>query len=207
MKMLETPPTLRAPRPDEIPRSESVLNRLKEREIANITEGFTLKYNTSPDPTFLFYVEINIDNSRLWKLFIHLALHLPEEISLIFNHSDAEPLFGRYMDKHSLLETLEQFKVELTQDCFLEFGAIHHTGEFLEEVFVDSTKYIKYWGSDEEWFRKSMAAFDIHEAPNLDFVDEFPMVREALRLHISGVKEPGEIIPELSALFCDTANN
>ena len=43
--MLETSPSIRIPRTDEIPNNSGVSERLKERENANIVEGFVLNKN------------------------------------------------------------------------------------------------------------------------------------------------------------------
>ena len=58
-KILEAPPTIRLPRPDELPNNPEVFERLKGRENANIIEGYTLSHNTTHDLPFKFYVEIN----------------------------------------------------------------------------------------------------------------------------------------------------
>lgn len=201
MKRLETPRTLRIPNLDEVPRTRDLINAISKSHSANICEGFVLRPNTTNDLPFKFYAEINIDNSRLWDLFTKLTFHLPEEISLIFNHSDGETIFGKYQNKNSVMKILSNFTVELTQDCFLEFGTIYQTNEFLEEVFVDCTKYIRYWGTDEIWFRATMMEFSISETPNLNFIDEFPKVREALSLHFENIIETDELIEKLRINF------
>jgi len=201
MTRLETPPTLRTPNLDEVPRTKDLVDAITKSQSANIIEGFVLKLNIKRDLPFKFYAEININNSRLWDLFKKLALHLPDEISLIYNHADNEASFGKYKEKYSVINTLSNFITELTQDCFLEFGVIHQTETFLEEVFVDCTKYIKYWGMDEKWFRATMEEFKLLETPDLNFMDEFPKVREALRLHFDNAIETEELMEKLKVEF------
>lgn len=201
MRRLQLPPTLRTPTLDEIPKTDDLIRSIERSHTANIMEGFTFKYNTSNELPFKFYAEINIDNSRLWTFFKFFVNHLPDEISLIFNHSDGEAIYTKYHDKNDILKALGNYEIELTQDCFLEYGAIHQTDTFLEEIFVDSSKYLKYWGTDEKWFRSTMNDFRIVENADLNFIDEFPKVREALRLHEENRLEPADLIEKFESLF------
>ena len=200
MKHLELPPTLRTLNFDEVPKTKELIDAIEKSKQAKIVEGFTFTHNETHDLPFNFYAEINIDNSRLWDFFKTLALHLPVHISLIYNRVDEKANFGEYLDKFTVLNSIEKYKTEITQDCWLEFGVIHQTDEFLEEIFVDSTKFIKYWGCDEEWFRTTMNSFNIYETQGLNFIDEFPKVTEALRLHNSHALETEDLIEELGDL-------
>lgn len=67
--MLELPPTIRLPKPDELPDNPEIRERLKHRDAANIVEGFKCLENTTHDLPFRFYAEINVNNSRLWEVF------------------------------------------------------------------------------------------------------------------------------------------
>lgn len=201
MRRLELPPTLRTPTIDEVPKTEDVIKSIERSHIANIVEGFIFNYNNSNDLPFKFYAEINIDNSRLWNFFKFFVQHLPDEISLIFNHADGDAVYTKYEDKNDIIKQLDIYETELTQDCFLEYGAIHQTDNFLEEIFVDCSKYLKYWGTDEEWFRTTMKHFQIFENPNLNFIDEFPKVREALTLYQENILETEDLIQRLETLF------
>lgn len=198
---LEIPPTLRTPNLDEVPNKTDIVDAIEKSRTANIVQGFIIKHNENKELPFKFYAEINVNNSELWNLFKALTLHLPDEISLIFNHADNEATFGNYQDKYAVINKLSNFTTELSQDCFLEFGVIHQTDDFLAEVFVDCTKYIKYWGMHELEFRKVMNEFKILEIPDLNFIDEFPKVREALRLHADNVIETDELIETLKKEF------
>ncbi|CAD7796564.1 hypothetical protein CHRY9390_00022 [Chryseobacterium aquaeductus] len=70
--------------------------------------------------------------------------------------------------------------------------------ETLIEIFLDESKYIKYWGTDEELFRKTLNDFEIFEVDNLEFIDEYPKVREALRLFEKDVIDSRVLIEILS---------
>jgi hypothetical protein len=81
--MLQTPPTIRTPRLDEIPNYEEVSKKLIQMQSAKIEEGFTFNKNSSDEFPFKFYVEININNFRLWELFKDLIALMPNKLSCI----------------------------------------------------------------------------------------------------------------------------
>lgn len=195
--MLETPPTLRLPRPNELPNNPEVYERLKERETAKIIEGYTLRYNTAQDLPFKFFAEININNSRLWDLFLRLANQLPDEVSCIYGQYEEEPNYSTYGNKVQILNVLSNYEVEFVQDCNIEFGLVFHTEDKLEEVFVKEAKYVQVWGNNEVGFRQLMATFQLDEIPDLNFVDEFPKVVEPLENFIPNAKPTDVILKEL----------
>jgi hypothetical protein len=199
--MLESPPTIRLPRPDELPNNPEVFECLKEREKANIVEGYKLSYNTTQDLPFKFYVEININNSRLWDLFKALANQLPDTLSCIYNLYGGEAIFSVYKAKNVILKQLDNYKTELTQDCNIEFGLIYQADDKLEEVFVSDSKFLKVWGNNEVSFRQLMNDFALKEFLNLNFIDEFPKVVEPLEMFNEKAKRAETIIEELSTFF------
>ncbi|MCL6220877.1 hypothetical protein [Zunongwangia pacifica] len=200
---LELPITLRAPKVDEIPMNSSVQKRLELRENAKIVEGYKIlpKTNTQADLAFNFYAEINIDNSRLWNLILELSKELPDEISLIFNHSDAEPNYGKYADKNKTLKFLTNYKTEIIADTFIDVGMIFHSDSALIEIFVPESKYIKFWGTDQKSFLKIMEKFGLKEIDGIEFVDEYPKVREPLRLFNDHITDSNELIEVLKKEF------
>lgn len=196
MQSLQLPKTIRTARYDEVPKDPEVIARIDARKTAKIVQGYIVKPNPEPGD-FTFYAEVNIDIDQLWKLFRHLVLQLPDFVALVYGFKDEEPEYGRYMDKFELLNILNSFEVELTNDGFLEFGVLYSDGATLEEVFVAPAKYIKYWGTDEEQFRETMHAFSIYEVADLEFIDEFPLVTEAVRLFIEDIRETGDVMESL----------
>jgi hypothetical protein len=199
--MLELPPTIRNPRLDEIPNNTNALEKLKRRETANIEEGFKFIYNETHDLPFKFFCEINIDNSRLWSLFKALTQYLPNNICLLYNLFDEEPIYSPYLDKELILNTIEDYELELIQDCYLEFGVLFQSETILEEIFITESKFIKVWGNEEEIFRKVMRDFEIQENPNLNFVDEFPKVVEPLIKFKKNARKPDIVIAGLNQSF------
>ena len=202
---LELPKTLRAPKIDEVPMNSSVSERLKLRETAKIVEGFKiLPKDNNPENkelAFNFYAEINIDNSKLWDLILELSKQMPDEISLIFNHSDCEPEYGIYSDRNQTLDFLSKFETEIISDTFIDIGMIFHSDPELIEIFVPESKHIKFWGIDQESFLKSMNKFDLKEIDRIEFVDEYPKVREPLRLFNDNITDSNELIELLRTNF------
>ncbi len=203
MKQLELPITIRTARIDELPYSDDLAERIQRRVSAKIVEGYTLKENPTTELPFKFYSEINIDNSKLWTLLNVLLFTFPDTVSFIFGHSDEEPTYSTYMDKSELLNKVGGLESELTQDGFIEFGVIYHDENLLVEIFVDKTKYIKYWGTDYETFNNIMLEFDLMKIDDLNFIDEFPLATEALTLFIPDAIPTSELIEQLKTEFTD----
>ena len=153
----------------------------KERETANLVEGYRVKSNSSGDLPFKFFAEINIDNDRLWSLFKKLLDTFPAKVGLIYGHIDDEELtYSTYTDKEELIRKLEKHERELTQDGYFEFGITYHDDDTLIETFVKKGKYIQYWGMDYPAFEKIMEECSLGYVADLNFIDEFPLSTEAL---------------------------
>ncbi len=203
---LVLPKTIRFPEENEVPMNSSVLERLRESKNANIVPGYVFKPNDdNPDNIdlpFEFYAEINIDNPQLWSLIITLSEEtLPENCALIFGYIDSEINYGFYENKFEILKYLEDYKTELIHDTLLIWGLIYHDNENLTEIYVDESKYLKYWGNNEEKFRNIMNQFNLSEIENLEFIDEYPKVRENINLHFENITETGELIETLRQTY------
>ena len=203
---LVLPKTIRFPEENEVPMNSSVLERLRESKNANIVPGYVFKLkDDNPDNIdlpFEFYAEINIDNPQLWSLIITLSEEtLPENCALIFGYIDSEINYGFYENKFEILKYLEDYKTELIHDTLLIWGLIYHDNENLTEIYVDESKYLKYWGNNEEKFRNIMNQFNLSEIENLEFIDEYPKVRENINLHFENITETGELIETLRQTY------
>jgi len=201
--MLELPPTIRTVREDEIAITDAILQQIELSKSANLIEGFTFNDNVGRDSIYSFFCEINVDNSNLWEVFKSLLLSYSEEVSLLFGHIDFDTNYGIYVDKLKILNELEPFKLELTQDGFLEFGVIYQDESKLKEIYVKKTKYIQFWGTDKTEFLKIMTKHSIFQVDDLNFIDEYPLVTESLRTHYSQVLETDILIEKLKNIFCD----
>lgn len=172
------PGGIRFPRESEIPESsekEAILARMKN---ASIEPGYLL--NTSANPGYTHYIEINVSAPDIWDVFADLCeALLPEKISLILGEkgeSEHEFFYSPQFPKSTFLTILEPFTEQLANDAHVQFGAIHHDNHITEEIFVHPSKYFTVWTCHEKSFRDIMAKHDIHEAHNLSFIDEFPRV-------------------------------
>lgn len=201
MTKLQLAKTIRTARIDELPASIDNLKLIEESKKAKIVEGFILKPNTTEELPFDFFCEINIDNSKLWKLFKDFLITFPKEISFIYGHIDSEPNYSKYVDKFEVLNDIEKFEIELSQDGFLEWGIIYHDENILKEIFIKKTKYIQFWGVDKDEFLKIMEKNSIKEIKDMKFIDEYPLVTEALRLHHSETVETSELIAHFENIF------
>ncbi|MCA6065741.1 hypothetical protein JI747_001040 [Chryseobacterium sp. RG1] len=203
--ILELPRTIRLLNEDEIPRNSSVLKRWEESKTANIVQGYTFQLNeNNPDNAligFKFYCEVNIDNSNLWNLILALSETLPDVASVLFGHIDFDLHYGDYNEKEEILQFISGYKRELTQDAFINFGLIYNDDENLVEIFVDESKYIKYWGVNEEFFRNIMNDFNLKEIENLEFIDEYPKVREVLTMFDKDIIDSKTLIEEFSEKY------
>jgi hypothetical protein len=199
--MLQLPPTLRTPRIDEVPNYSGVLDKFSEIKNSNIEEGYIFHENLTSEYPFKFFAEINIDNSKLWTIFVDLLLDMPNDLSCIYNLLDNDPKHSVYRAKDEILECLENYKTELVQDCRLEFGLISNTEIALEEVFISSVKYLKYWGINDNSFRQKMHKHGLVEISKIKFIDEFPYVIEPLTLFNSNVKDSNIVIEEIDNFF------
>ena len=130
-----------------------------------------------------------------------MSKELPNEVSLIFNHVDSEPNYGKYSDKTHTIEFLNNYKTKIISDTFIDIGIIFHSESELIEIFVPESKYLKFWGVDQELFLKIMDSFNLKEIDGIEFVDEYPKVREALRLFENDITESKELIELLKKEF------
>lgn len=184
---------------DEIPDDPELIQSINNGERANIVEGYVI--NDVEDEVFNFYSEVNINNSRLWSLFESLVSIMPSEVSLVFNHVDADASFSEYANKLEILNELKPLSNELTKDGFLEFGLIYKDEDELIEVFIKKSKYIQFWGMDIEAFTNIMSKFSLKKVENLKFIDEFPMVTESLKIFEPTAIVTSEVIDVLHKIF------
>ena len=200
--MIELPKTIRLARLDEVPKNSTALERLQLINNAKIEEGYTFKLNGSDNEEhleipFKFYSEININNSRLWDLVISLTDLLPDASALIIGYSETEPNYCDYKPKNDLIANLKEYKTELTEDAFLEWGIIYNDKGSITEIFVPDSKYVKFWGVDIDGFKTIMTIFDLNQVDDLEFIDEYPKIREPLRLFENSIMDTNELIIEL----------
>lgn len=183
--MIELPKTIRPAEEHEIPKDSTAFERFQLLSTAKIVEGYRIADDSTRTPEltkvpFNFYAEINCNNSRLWSVLMSLSNELPDVVSLIFGHADGDVAFSEYLSKNLILERINSFEIELTQDAFIQWGLNYSDEENLVELFVDESKYVKFWGVDLTSFKAVMDKNDLKEIADLEFIDEYPKVREPL---------------------------
>lgn len=198
LKPLLLPITIRSATEAELPKTEALLERVRLKKDALLVNGFSFIDKQEESTQYNFYSEINIDNPFLWAMIKRLIMDFPDDICLVFNHIDADPTYSKYADKFEMLNKLDKYHQELSMDGYLEFGIMYQDDEILLELFIPKAKYIQFWGMDEVAFRTAMQEFNLTEVPSISFIDEYPMITEALALHRPDLVKTNEMLKILS---------
>ena len=202
--MLKIPRTIRDISEEDVPGNSSAMEQRRAKRSARIIEGFKLFQNENKSEfPFIFGAEINIDNDRLWDLFISFCEELPNNAALLFGFYDNDLNYGRYTEKERIIFELSKYRREISEDCHLELGLIHHTESKLIEVFIAEAKYIKFWGVDEISFMGIMSRFNLSETSDIEFIDEYPKAVYPLRTIVEDVADTFEIITNLQEKFTE----
>jgi len=175
---LELPKMIRQPTEQDIPKTDSMFNIWKERKKTSLHQGFNYTENDKTDTiNFKFYSEINVDNSSLFKLFNSLIETIEGEAYVVYKtHSDEEVFYyDQKLQINEIKNRLIELEYDLTNNCSIDIGVVHNEQELIE-IYIDESKFIKYWGSDEETFRKILNRQGISEFDSLKFVDQFPKI-------------------------------
>lgn len=179
MGLYKLPIGIRIPTHDEYPSTYNVAEIESKRNAANIVEGYRLaliegkKYNC--------FAEINIDCDRTWSLFYKLSAELIPDIAYgVLAFKDAEHNISAFTNKENIIELYNEFKFELTNDGYLEFGIAHYDDNSLNEILVKSFKYIQVWATNKKKLINILNSFRLKEYDNLEFIDSFPVVSLAL---------------------------
>ena len=196
--MLETPPTLRLARADELSDYPEAQAKVQQ---ASIEEGFLLKPNTDEKLPFEFFAVININNSRLWDLFVALCEQLPEEVSCRYGIYNDDLIYSEYIPLHKAMEVVGTCRQAIEKDCNLELGLVNSSDDALLEVHVSETKYISVWGMDEKGFRMIMDEFQLAENVDLHLIDEFPTIVTPLTKIDNTAKSTKNIVTALFTAF------
>lgn len=74
-------------------------------------------------------------------------------------------------------------------------------GDLFEEVFVEKAKYLQYWGMNKKQFIKVMSENELYPVEGLNFIDEYPLQTEVLRLHSDNCIETVELLKIFKGLY------
>lgn len=201
--MIELPPTIRPCRRDELPNNDlKLLEHWNKLKTAPVAEGYLISDKpVNDDLPYSFFAAINVDNSRLWQVILALTDTLPEMAAPLFGLGEDVLLYGDYTEKIQMLAGLSPHKKMLIQEPFIEWGIIYQTEEFVTEIFVPSAKYIRFWGMDKNQFKDIMHAHDLFEKPNIEFIDQYPRVKQPLFVFDNDAPEAKEFIQILEQRF------
>ena len=201
--MYKLPIGIRIPSHDEYPSGYDIDKLDSERASANIVEGYRI--DEVHNNKFTYFAEINIDADKIWDLYIKLTRALiPERAYGLIAFKDAEHELSDFADRERVLGLFADYKYELTNDGYLEFGIAHYDDISLNEVLVKSFKYLQVWISNRDKFISVMNEFGLLQYNNLQFIDEFPVVSESLTNIIpQGTRHYSLVIEEIKKKFMD----
>ena len=167
----------------------------------NIVNGYVV--GESDDSRFKYYFEINIDSSKVWDLFWDIENVLfaeLDEIYCVYGLKDEEAELSDYKDKSFIKKTLEKYKFSIVNDGFLSVG-IAFDKVIVEEVFIESYKYLKVYTSQFDKIVEILGKYDLKENPNLRFIDEFIVASESMADEEKGIPHADTIVEELRELL------
>jgi len=201
--VLALPPTIKIPSAEELYPREDAVEILAKRAAANITQGFTVHRNKTILLPYTFLSEININNNKLWDVFIALAGDMPADVCCMYGLYDGEDetTTTGYFNKAEVLGVLNKYRTELTMDATIEFGLIHQSKRLLSEIFISESKYIKFWGTDLQKFLQHMQSFGLQQIDDLAFIDEYPKIVTPLQKFMPNTTRPAEVVRSLNRSF------
>lgn len=194
MALYKLPLGIKIPKNNEYPKGYDVESINDERNSANITEGFTIKKILGEK--FSHYAEVNINADKIWDVFYSLTNNLIDDTAYgIIGFKEEKPTLSGFTNKDRLVEIFKKYKFELTNDGYLEFGIANYDENSLNEIFVSSFKYMRIWTNRIEMLVNTLNSYGIQQTKNLQFIDEFPVVSEALTPNIiKGIRHYSEVI-------------
>ena len=100
MSTYKLPLGIRIPNDDEYPSTYNVKDINKNRNMANIIEGYTVK--EFEGQKFTHFVEINIDGDKVWEVFIAISNKIIDNIAYgIIGLKDEEPKLSGFTTKNT----------------------------------------------------------------------------------------------------------
>ncbi len=152
---------------------------------------------------FSYFAQVNMDDDKIWDVFCGLTNKLIESAAYgILGFKEEESILSRFTQKERLINIFEKYKFELTNDGYLEFGIAYYDESTLNEIFVSSFKYMNIWATKKEPLVQVLNSFGIKQIENIQFIDELPVVSEALLENASkDVNHYSEVIEHIDGEF------
>jgi len=200
MSLYKLPLGIRIPNNDEYPDTYNIEDINLKRENANIIEGYTIKEVVGEKYTY--YLEVNVNVDKIWNIFIAITNKIISSVAYgILGLKDEDLKLSNFTSRENLIQIFEDYSFELVNDGFLQFGIANYNDISLNEIFITNFKYIKIW-TDNIAILKILDLFEIPVIENLNFIDEFPVVSEALTLQkVSKVRHYTEVIEKIEQKF------
>lgn len=171
------PRGVRFPHPHEFPPGAEA-ERLRVSQ-ANVTTGFRLLPHGGG--AYSTYIEANAHATSLFTVFHDLAFTLlPRAAAPIVAVKGGDTFPGPYTIRAAALRVFEPHIQALQHDGFLAFGLIHQHNGVTEEVFVQPSKYLQVWTNQPDLARAVFAQHRIPEVPDLQFMDQYPLITEPM---------------------------
>lgn len=175
---LELARGVRFPRDDEYREGQ-------EHERARVAQaclvaGFIRK-ETGAESSGAFF-EANVHASHIWQCFSDLVMELlPEVAAPLLQFKEEEPVYGAYVMREEALAVFQPHAMFLQHEGYLGFGMMFQYQGRTEEVFVHNAKYFQVWTNRADKACEVFMRHGLMEVPNLQFIDEYPRVTEALK--------------------------
>lgn len=203
MNTYKLPIGIRIPNFDEYPNGYNVDDINMKRNSANIIEGYKLVEVQCEK--FTHFAEINIDADNIWNLFVALSDKLIGDIAYgIIGFKDEKPTMSNFTEKQKIIDILNRYNFELSNDGYIQFGIAYYDESSLNQIFITSFKYLQVWTTNSKELVETFKRYKISEQENLNFIDEFPVVSEALSADRGrGVRHYSEVINEIEMKFED----
>jgi hypothetical protein len=201
MNTYKLPLGIRIPNFDEYPNGYNIDEINMKRDSASIIEGYNL--TKVQGEKFTHFAEINIDADNLWTLFVALSEGLIGDIAYgIIGFKDEKPTMSNFTEKQRIIDILNGYNFELVNDGYIQFGIAYYDESSLNQIFITSFKYLQVWTTDSKELVETLNKYKISEQENLNFIDEFSVVSEALSAEkLSGVRHYSDVISEIESEF------
>lgn len=199
------PKGVRFPSEEEVPNREDKKSIINGYKNVKIKVGYILTETKNDD--YKYYAEINVSSPDIWDVFEKLSKDLIPELSapiLGIKDQEDELYYGPYANRDNLLNIFSNFKLELSNDGFIQFGLIHQVNKVTEEIFVNPSKHFSVWTDKKDKFLNVMEFFEISEYEELKFIDEYP--RTTLFTYEGMERNHNEVIAELKKGFSTLEN-
>lgn len=175
---LELARGVRFPREDEYPKgSDGERTRVAQ---ARLVTGYVCRQTVAD--AFSAFFEINVHASDIWACFSDLVGGLlPEVAAPLIQFKDSDPIYGPYAARKDAWEVFLPHADVLCHEGYLGFGLMFQYQGRTEEVFVHPAKYLQVWTNQPDKAHQILSCHGLVQHPELHFIDEYPMVTEALR--------------------------